>query len=619
MHGNDSFSTNNNSQNSQNATRNFCIIAHIDHGKTSLTDQLLKKTGTVSSQETIERILDSNPIEKERGITIKLAPVTMSYTLPESLKNVFNIKICTLNLIDTPGHVDFSYEVSRSLAACEAAILLVDATQGIQAQTLAHAQRAIDLGLTLLPAINKIDLRTARIDAVASQLKKIFGFKRKEISLISAKTGEGVTKLLSRIIKQLPKPEGKRQKPLRILVFNSIYDSHLGVIAFVRVVDGKLTNQSKLISIAGGKKIEIKEVGIFTPSRTRLNVLSTGDVGYIATGLKDIRVLKVGDTLTDETFKENLPSPLPGFQIPKPVIFADVYPSKETKFNELKEAIEKLRLTDSSLIVKHIHSQALGGGYRLGFLGLFHTEITRERLKREHLVNTILTKPTVEYLVETKEGSQLTVQHPSELPDSTQILKTSEPMIETVVFAPRLYLGQIMQLIQDRRGTYKDTLYIGKEVQLIYNLPLSELISGFVDELKSISQGFASLDYKHIEPQPVTVVKLTILINKQEVESLSRIIVSEQSQKTAKQIVAKLKEILPRQLFAVPIQAAIGGKIIARETKPAARKDVTAKLYGGDRTRRMKLLEKQKKGKKKLAQLGRVSIPPETFTELMKI
>lgn len=603
----------------QQSLRNFSIIAHIDHGKTTLTDQLLKKTKTISLSQKGERILDSNPIEKERGITIKLAPVTMHYTLPDSLKTIFNFKFCTLNLIDTPGHVDFSYEVSRSLSACEGAVLLVDASQGIQAQTLAHAQKAADLGLTLLPVINKIDLKTAKIDKTKNQLNQIFGFKNEEISLISAKTGEGIEDLLLKIIMELPSPQGKTEDPLRVLVFNSIYDPHLGVIAFVRIIDGSLTNQSQLISIAQRKRIEIKELGIFTPKRTPLRNLKTGEVGYIATGLKDIRVLKVGDTLTEEKHEKHLPAPLSGFQVPKPVVYADIYPANNTKFNQLKEAIEKLQLTDSSLVAKSIHSKAMGGGYRLGFLGLFHAEITRERLNREHQVNTILTKPTVEYLIEKNNGGKLTVQHPSELPDASQIKKTSEPMVKMIIFTPRNYLGQIIQLIQERRGIYKDTQYLAEQAHLIYYFPLSELISGFVDQLKSISKGFASLDYQHSDALPVDAVKLSILINRQEEETLSRIVVRNQAQLIGRQMVEKLKEILPRHMFAVPIQAAIGGKIIARETKAAARKDVTAKLYGGDRTRRVKLLQKQKKGKKKLAEFGRVSLPPEILTKLMKI
>lgn len=595
---------------SQKNIRNFSIIAHIDHGKTTLTDQILKITGTIDQRQSVDRILDSNPIEKERGITIKLAPVTMHYQL-------HNITY-TLNLIDTPGHVDFSYEVSRSLAACEGALLLVDATQGIQAQTLAHASKAVDLGLAILPVINKIDLSSAQIEETQRQLLEIFGFRKNEIVLTSAKTGEGVEELLNRLIQELPAPKGKESDAPRILIFNSIYDQHLGVIVFVRVVDGSININNELVSLANQTKIEIKELGIFTPNRKPLTNLETGQVGYIATGLKDIRSLRVGDTLTLAK-QEKETKALSGFKLPKPVVFADIYPTPDEEFNNLKNAVEQLKLTDASLISSQIHSPILGGGFRLGFLGLFHAEITQERLKREMGVETIITNPTVEYQVETIDGGQKLVRHPAELPSTDQIKNILEPITLTTVFTPREYLGSLMQLFQDNRGIYQDTHYFGNQAQLKYYLPLSELISGFVDKLKSVSQGFASLDYEYHQMKQVDALKLSVLINREPIESLSRIVVRQKAEVIGKEVVSKLKELLPRQLFAVPIQAAIGGKIIARETKPAARKDVTAKLYGGDRTRRLKLLEKQKKGKKKLAQLGKVNIPPETFTKLIKI
>jgi GTP-binding protein LepA len=593
--------------------RNFSIIAHIDHGKTTLTDQLLKSTGTISPNQIGERLLDSNPIEKERGITIKLAPVTMNYNL-----KAISYK---LNLIDTPGHVDFSYEVSRSLTACEGALVLVDATQGIQAQTLAHVKKAKDLGLILLPAINKVDLKSARVKETQTQLVEVFGFKKSEIALISAKTGEGVNELLKSLIKNLPHPKGKEDKPLRALIFNSIYNAHLGVIAFVKVVDGCLLDKQKTHLIMAKKDIEPKEIGIFSPKRTPLQQLNTGEVGFVATGLKDIRSLQVGDTLTSALAQKakHPPAPLSGFRMPNPVVFADIYPDQTTNFDELTSAFEKLMLTDASLSKKPISSPALGSGLRLGFLGLFHSEITRERLHREHGVSSIITKPTVEYEIQTKDGKKRIIQNPSDLPEPSQIKSIKEPMVKVTIITPREYIGSLIQLLQDRRGRYLDTKYIGEQAQIIYELPLAELISGFADQLKSTSQGFASLDYKHIDPQPVDAVKLSILVNREEVEALARIVVRQNAQTIGSKLVLKLKEIFPKQLFAVPIQAAIGGKIIARETKPAARKDVTAKLYGGDRTRRMKLLAKQKKGKKKLARLGRITIPPETFTKLMKV
>ncbi len=594
----------------QDQIRNFSIIAHIDHGKTTLTDQLLKLTNTISERDSVDRILDSNPIEKERGITIKLAPVTM--TIEKDNENY------QLNLIDTPGHVDFSYEVSRSLAACEGAILLVDATQGIQAQTLAHAKKAFDLGLVILPILNKIDLESAQISESEAQLREVFGFKPEEILKVSAKTGIGVKELLQQIIEILPAPSGQPTQPSRIVVFNSIYDQHLGVIAFVRIVDGSVSLVQKLYSIEGKKEIECKELGIFTPNRTPLNTLHAGQVGYIATGLKNIRSLQVGDTLTSEQDVKKR-KPLPGFKVPKPMIFADIYPSTNENFNNLKYATEKLQLMDASLITKLIHSPSLGGGFRLGFLGLFHAEITRERLEREMGVVTIITKPTVEYSVHLTDGSMRNIQHASELPDLTMVSQIKEPMVEALIFSPREYIGSIMQVLQEKRGTYKDTQYFGNQVQLLYHLPLSELIGGVVDELKTVSKGYASIDYEHIDSEEVDAVKLSIRINHEEVEMLLRIVARQDAQQVGRELVEKLKEVLPRQLFAVPIQAAIGGKIIARETKPAARKDVTAKLYGGDRTRRMKLLEKQKKGKKRLALSGKVNIPPETYTKLLRV
>ena len=589
--------------------RNFSIIAHIDHGKTTLTDQLLKRTGTVSPLEDAQRILDSNPIEKERGITIKLAPVTMIYKL-----KAISYK---LNLIDTPGHVDFSYEVSRSLAACEGALLLVDATQGIQAQTVAHTREALDLGLVLLPAINKIDLARERVNDVIDQLEETFGFKKEDILLISAKTGEGIDELLQEIVNRLPPPGGEEDAPPRALVFNSIFDTHLGVIAFIRIVDGQITDQQSLTLIADQSPVSVKEIGIFTPNRKSVEKLNTGEVGYVATGLKDMRIVRVGDTLTEMLAAKSI-QPLPGFRSPKPVVYADIFPTQEGNFNELKRAVERLKLTDAAIAIAQTQTKTLGAGFRLGFLGLFHSEITKERLQREQGVETILTKPTVEYEVITKNGEKLSIKHPSDLPDPSQINEIMEPMVIVIVVTPRSYLGPLMQLFQERRGIYQNTHYIGEQVQVVYELPLAELISGFVDQLKSVSHGFASLDYKHIDSKSVDALKLSILLNLQEVEPLARIVVRQYAQREGKAIVERLKEVLPKQLFAVPIQAAIGGKIIARETKAAARKDVTAKLYGGDRTRRMKLLEKQKKGKQKLAQLGRISLPQEIFTQIMK-
>ncbi|MFC1653398.1 translation elongation factor 4 [Patescibacteria group bacterium] len=593
----------------QKHIRNFSIIAHIDHGKTTLTDKLLQFTNTVSEREISDRMLDSNPIEQERGVTIKLAPVTMDYQFGE--------QNYTLNLIDTPGHVDFAYEVERSLAACEAAVLLIDASQGVQAQTVAHTYKAVDLGLNILPVLNKIDLDSAEIEKTTKELKQVFGFNKEEISTLSAKSGKGIEGLFSRVIKEVPCPNGKENDPTRALVFNSTYDSHLGVIAFVRIVDGELNSDQPLFLTQAEKHLEIKEMGIFKPKRTPKHNLPTGSVGYIATGLKDIKDLRVGDTITvDEKQKT---TPLPGYQPPKHTVYADLYPAENSSFHDLKDAVEKLSLTDAALTTKTVHSPILGSGFRLGFLGVFHVEITKERLFREQGVSTILTNPTVEYLVTLTSDEELVIQNPNELPDPSEIKQIKEPMTKTTVISPESYMGGVMDLLQQHRGIYQDTQYIGGRAQLTYKLPLSELISGLFDELKSASSGYATLDYELINPEPVEAVKLKVLLNHEEILPLSRIVVKQKVSQIGRKLVAEIKELLPRHAFAVPIQAAIGGKVIARETKPASRKDVTAKLYGGDRTRRDKLLKKQKKGKKRLAQFGRVSIPDEILTKIATI
>lgn len=588
--------------------RNFSIIAHIDHGKTTLTDRLLRITNTVSVRDMSDRMLDSNPIEQERGVTIKLAPVTMNYSV--------NNHPYTLNLIDTPGHVDFAYEVERSLAACEAAILLIDASQGVQAQTVAHTYKAVDLGLHIIPILNKIDLKSAEIEKTTKELYDVFGFTKEEISSLSAKSGQKVEDLLNRIVKEVPPPAGNPNDLTRALVFNSTFDSHLGVIAFVRIIDGSISNKDPLYLLQSQKDLEIKEMGIFSPGRIQKNTLQTGQVGYIATGLKNIKDLRVGDTLTVNQPSLKSSTPLPGYQPPKHTVYADLYPAEESNYHELKDAIEKLSLTDASLSTSTVHSSVLGSGFRLGFLGVFHIEITKERLFREQGVSTILTNPTVEYHVTTTSGEELIIQNPNDLPDPSTIKTIKEPMTKTTIICPENYIGGVMDLLQKKRGIYLNTQYLGGRAQVIYNLPLAELISGLFDELKSISQGYATLDYELIDHAPVNAVKLKILLNQEEVLPLSRIVVSSQADFIGRKLVAEIKELLPRHVFAVPIQAAIGGKVIARETKPASRKDVTAKLYGGDRTRRDKLLKKQKKGKKRLAAFGKVNIPDDVLTKL---
>lgn len=597
----------------QQDIRNFSIIAHVDHGKSTLSDRLLEFTGTVAKREMHEQLLDSNPIERERGVTIKLAPVTMEYMSDMSHMTY------TLNLIDTPGHVDFSYEVERSLAACEGAILLVDATQGIQAQTLAHAQKAAQLGLTMIPVLNKIDLESAHPDDVLAEMHDMFGFKPHEISRISAKTGMGIPELLERIVKEIPPPSGKPDRPLRALIFNSVFDIHLGVIAFVRVVDGMLDARQELCFLSNKTTITPKEIGVFTPERTPTSQLETGQVGYIATGFKDIRHVKVGDTVTNVSTIHDPRStilPLPGYQEPKPNVYADVHPGDDVTYQQFLEALGRLKLSDASLVTTPIFSPVLGPGLRIGFLGLFHIEITKERLLREYGVSTLLTLPTVEYHVTLTSGKIIEIKNANDLPDPSSVAEIREPMTRASIFTPTDYIGPLMQIIERRRGVYDTTVYLGKRAKMTYNIPLSELISGLFDEIKSVSRGFATLDYELTESQPVDATKLTILVNHEPVETLSRIVVKSQAERIGRDMVGKLKDLLPPQQFAVPIQATIWGNIVAREDKKSFRKDVIAKLYGGDQTRKDKLLKKQKKGKKKMAQIGKVNIPDDVITKL---
>lgn len=600
----------------QKNIRNFAIIAHVDHGKSTLSDRLLELTGTIEKRLMREQLLDSNPIERERGVTIKLAPVTMEYRAKG--QHSLSSDVYQLNLIDTPGHVDFGYEVERSLAACEGALLLIDATQGIQAQTLAHAQKAAQLGITLIPVINKIDLVTAERASVLKELADMFGYQEKDVSFISAKTGAGVDELLRRIIRDIPAPSGHADSTLRALVFNSTFDQHLGVIAFIRIVDGQLTARNPLSFISSNMVITPKEVGYFAPGRTPIAALATGQVGYIATGLKDIHRIRIGDTVTSLSPKPCSlpPSPLPGYRRPQPTVYADVYPAGDVAYTQFVEAVGRLTLSDSSLTSAPIHSPVLGPGLRLGFLGLFHIEITKERLAREHDMETIFTLPTVEYSVTLTSGIIKVVRNPNEFPDPSEISCIYEPIARVSLFAPETALGSLMQALEHRRGTYLNTSYLGSRIQLLYNVPLAELVSGLFDDIKSASHGFATMDYELIKPHPVDAVKLAILLNHEPIESLCRIVVKSQARSIGIQMVTKLKELLPPQQFAVPIQAMVGGDVVARETRSALRKDVIAKLYGGDQTRKDKLLKKQKKGKAKMKEFGRVNIPDDVLTKM---
>jgi len=594
---------------SQDSIRNFAVISHIDHGKTTLTDRFLEITNSIADRSMKDRLLDSNPIERERGITIKLAPVRMNYTQSATRY--------TLNLIDTPGHVDFSYEVSRSLAACEGAILLVDGTQGIQAQTLANAYLAIESDLTIIPVINKVDLSSADIDSVTQQLQQTLSFAKDErILSISAKTGKNVSQLLEKVIEKIPPPKGKPTAPLRALVFNSYFDQHKGVIAAVKVVDGSISQSDKLKLMANSTPINLRQLGYFAPHLVSSQKLKTGEVGFIATGLKDVSQVKVGDTITSD--KEPATLALAGYNEPKPVVFMELYPLDGKDFTALKDALEKLKLNDAALVFESVNSPALGNGVRVGFLGLLHAEIVQERLEREFTLDLIATTPTVKHLVTLTSGKSQEITSASSLPEPNQIATLKEPFITLYILTPAKYLGDIITITQKRRAKLIDQKYYGNRVKLIYRFPLAELITGYYDELKSVSSGFASLDYQIEDYQQVDAVKLSILVNKLEVKPLASIVVRSSAEARGRQIVSALKEVIPKQQFEVPIQAALGGKILARATLKALRKDVTAKLYGGDQTRKDKLLKKQKKGKKRMKRFGKVEIPQSAFLAVLK-
>ena len=595
--------------------RNFSIIAHIDHGKTTLTDRFLELTKTVDGRLMHERFLDSHPISQERGVTIKLAPVRMNY--------IFDNKPYILNLIDTPGHIDFSYEVSRSLACCEGAVLLVDATQGIQAQTLANFYLAKRLGLKIIPVINKIDLVNAQPNKVAVELKNSLGFLEKDIIFVSAKTGQNIDQVLSQVIKLIPSPQGNSDGRLRALVFDSFYHHHKGVIIYLKIVDGSLdlkeNKQSNFQFIGSGGQIKPLEIGYFTPAMVKTDRLSSGEVGYLATGLKDISLCQVGDTLTD--LKKDTKTKvvlLPGYQEPKPVVFFDFYPVENKDFYLMEEAISHLKLNDFSLFYSPTSSPALGKGIRIGFLGVFHAVITQERLERDFDLDIVITSPSVEYQIKNSDGTIQAIQNASQINDMARIKEIREPWVKLTIFTPVQYLGGIIELCQQRRGKLINQEYLGFYINLSYEMPLIELIEGFYDELKSVSSGFASLDYEVIGFRLLEAVKLEVFINRQNIEALSLIVDKNKGERKARKLAQKLKEVIPRQMFETPIQVSLNGRILARETIKAFRKDVTAKLYGGDYSRKRKLLEKQKAGKKRMKKMGRVDIPQEAFFTMLK-
>ena len=579
--------------------RNFCIIAHVDHGKSTLADRFLEICHTIPADKMKPQLLDSLALERERGITIKLAPVRLNYTL--------HFELYTLNLIDTPGHVDFSYEVSRSLAAVEGAILLVDATVGIQAQTLAHGLAAMEQNLTLIPVINKIDLPNADIENTKKQLVETFGFNGQEILLVSAKSGEGVEDLLKVIIEKIPPPK-EDNSFLRALVFDSFYDPFKGVVAEVRIVSGQTPSINTPIYFLQTKaRGHILETGFFAPQLTPTNILSSGEIGYIATGIKIPDLVRVGDTISTELDV----SPLQGYREVKPMVFVGLYPIDQDEYQDIKDSLHKFRLNDPSFIFELEHSQALGSGFRCGFLGLLHAEVVQERLSEEYGVDLLATIPSVEYMIDGK-----IIDNPAEFDASAKIIQ--EPWVNLKIFAPQQFLGNVMELLQDKRGKFKNMQHFGSQVEFLYEMPLAEMITDFYDKLKSVSSGFASLDWQFLEFREVDAVKVDILVGGEKVDALSQIVFKEKAEFMGRRMVEKLKEVLPRQNFEVAIQALIGGTIIARETLGAFRKDVTAKLYGGDRTRKDKLLEKQKKGKKKMKMIGRVEIPQEAFLSILK-
>jgi len=584
--------------------RNFCIIAHIDHGKSTLADRFLELTETVAKREMKEQILDQMDIERERGITIKLQPVRMSWEGYE------------LNLIDTPGHVDFSYEVSRSLAAVEGAILLVDAAQGVQAQTVANLYLAIEQDLKIIPVINKVDLPNAQVDKVRSEICKLIDCAPEEVLLASAKTGQGVEEILKTIIDQIPPPAQTNKEPLRALIFDSTFDEYRGVIAQVRIVDGEIKANSKITFLSTKKSTEVLEVGYYNPKYKKSSTLKSGEIGYIVTGLKEIEYCRVGDTIILQG--EN-PKPLQGYQEVKPMVFAGLFCKEGNEYPRLREGIEKLKLNDAALIYEPENSQALGFGFRCGFLGLLHLEVVQERLKREYGLDLVVTVPSVAYELELKNGQKKTIHSPQELPTPELIEIVSEPIMKVDVFSPKEYLGAIMQLVAQKRGNYLNTEYLDEHIGVLhYHIPLTALLVDFYDKLKSVSSGYASLSYDFLEYQPAQVIKLDILVAEEIVEALSSIVYKDEAYSVGKKIVTSLKEALPRQNFVIKIQAAVGGKVIAAERLSAYRKDVTAGLYGGDYTRKRKVLEKQKKGKKKMMGHGKVDIPSEAFLAVLK-
>ena len=616
----------------QDHVRNFCIIAHIDHGKSTLADRLIELTGTVSARNMTEQHLDTMELERERGITIKAQAVRLQYTAADGIDY-------QLNLIDTPGHVDFSYEVSRSLAACEGALLLVDATQGIQAQTLANVYLALEHDLEIIPVINKLDLPAAQRERVLTELEQAFGFKEEEVLGISAKTGDGVRELLEQVVIRVAAPGGDADAPLRALIFDSKYDQYKGVIAYVRAMHGSLKSGERIRLMSTGVEADVLETGFFSPVLKKTGGLQTGEVGYVATGLKDVKAVRVGDTMT--LAANPAAEPLPGYTPQRPMVFTGIFPTEAEDYPELRDALDKLQLNDAALVFEPESSAALGFGFRCGFLGLLHMDIVQERLEREYGLGLIATAPSVSYEVLLKDGEIITIDNPSKLPDNNQLAEIYEPWVNITIISPSRYIGPIMELVTAKRGEYKKMEYLEStsdsggsankpgngntstrdaRVMLEYDIPLSEILVEFHDKLKSVTQGYASMDYSMIDGRAADLVKLDVLVNHEPVDALSMITHRNEAPAYGRALTSKLKQLIPRQMFAVPIQAVIGGKIVARTNVKALRKNVLAKCYGGDVTRKRKLLEKQKKGKKRrMKMVGSIEVPQEAFMAVLQL
>ena len=593
-----------------NKLRNFCIIAHIDHGKSTLADRLLEFTGAISSRDMKEQFLDKMDLERERGITIKAKAVRLNYHSKDGQTYIFN-------LIDTPGHVDFTYEVSKSLFACEGALLIVDASQGVEAQTIANFHLAKDAGLRIIPVINKIDLQGAEPEKVLLQLEEL-GLNSDEAILASAKEGIGTEEILEAIVKLVPPPVGRPDKPLKALIFDSLYDVYKGVVVFFRIFDGNIKQGVKALMMRANSTFEVTEVGVFTPTMKQIDTLSAGEVGYFIANIKNVSDIKVGDTITDASNPIN--NPLPGYKEIKPMVFCGFYPINPNEYNLLKDALEKLKLNDSSLVYEAESSRALGFGFRCGFLGLLHMEIIQERLEREYNINMIATSPNVRYKVITNAGATVEIDNPANLPPAGEVKEVMEPYILMSIITPPEYMSNIMDLCKSKRGEYVENQYVTtSRVQIHYEMPMSEVVFDFFDILKSVSKGYASMDYEYIDFRDADLVKMDIMVATEIVDALSIIVHRDKAFYKGKELALRLKEIIPRQMFEVAIQAAIGSKIIARESIPALRKNVIAKCYGGDITRKRKLLEKQKEGKKRMKLIGRVEIPQEAFLAVLKI